>query len=129
MTTERDLANKFSRYGHITDVQLIYDRQVSGRSIAELCCCNLNAVQGIGYLVSHQHLLHKPRFCYTLSYLCCKKMCEACMLHSRVIVQVLRWPVEIATQEMHSEVCRTVDPAVSRTHLHCRKVSEYVQGV
>ena len=28
-----------------------------------------------------------------------KKMCEACTLRSRVIVQALRWVVEIATQE------------------------------
>ena len=27
------------------------------------------------------------------------KMCEACMLHSRVMVQALRWDVEIAAQE------------------------------
>ena len=29
------------------------------------------------------------------------KMCEACMLHSRVIVQALRWDVEIATQQCY----------------------------
>ena len=28
------------------------------------------------------------------------KMCEACMLHSRVMVQALRWDVEIAAQEI-----------------------------
>ena len=36
----------------------------------------------------------KFRFGDALLYLCCKKMCEACMLHSWVIVQALRWVVE-----------------------------------
>ena len=49
--------------------------------------------------VSYPTCYTKSRFCDALLYFVLQKMCEACMLHSRVVVQALRWVVEIATQE------------------------------
>ena len=75
-----------------------------------VCACVRVCVRGRGhvYRVETQGIITwyriaicytKSRFCGALSYLCCKKMCEACMLHSRVTMQALRWLVAIATQE------------------------------
>ena len=51
--------------------------------------------------IASQFAIQNPGFAIILLLLYCKtlKVCEACMLHSRVIVQALRWIVEIATQE------------------------------
>ena len=51
------------------------------------------------YLLWHHSILqHKNPGLSTVFVL--QEMCEACRFHSRVIVQALRWVVEIATQEM-----------------------------
>ena len=46
-----------------------------------------------------------------------QKMCEACMLHSRVIVQALRRIIEIATQEMYRKLhrVRSTQPHIRST--------------
>ena len=51
-------------------------------------------------MVSHRNLLHKIQALRCIVVFVLLKMCEACMLHRRVVVQALRWVVEIATQEM-----------------------------
>ena len=54
-------------------------------------------VQGVIYLVLHRHLVHIIQLYIVVFVL--QKMCEACMLHSRIIMQAFRWVVEIATQK------------------------------
>ena len=51
------------------------------------------------YLVSHRNLLHKSQILLYIVVFVLQKICEACMLHSGVIVQALRRVVQIATQE------------------------------
>ena len=52
------------------------------------------------YLVSHRNLLHKIQVLRCIVVFVLQKKCEACMLKSRVIVQALRWFVEVATRDV-----------------------------
>ena len=56
------------------------------------CGCNLPVIES--------HLLCNIRVLQRNIVFVLQKMCEACMLHSRVIMQALLWNVEMATQEM-----------------------------
>ena len=66
-----------------------------------LCFGTITSIhpQGIIYLVSHRSLLHKIQVLPYIGIAVLQTMCEACMLHGRVIAQALRTVVEIARQE------------------------------
>ena len=51
------------------------------------------------YLVPHCNLLQKIQVLLSVVVFVLRKMCEACVLHSRAIAQTLRWVVEAETQK------------------------------
>ena len=55
-------------------------------------------MQNIIYQVSHHSLLHEIDLLQCIVAFVLQKMCRACMLHSLLIIQALRWLAEIATQ-------------------------------
>ena len=67
-----------------------------------------NTGQGIIYLASHCNLLHKIQVLRSIVVFVLPKLCEACMLHSRGIVQALRWVVEIAKTLLPIQVYNTL---------------------
>ena len=72
---------------HVT----VYFWLVTGHCLATHSNTAILLVQGIIYLLSHRNLLRKIRVLRCIVVFVPLKMCEACMLDRRVIMQAWRW--------------------------------------